>query len=158
MNKTVLFCMFAVLLFAGFITAGDKSGEKIDWQVISSGGGMGGSSTNYTLSGTVSQTATGEGSSTSYGVTHGFWQDFSIQSGCASPGDADNSGGINLLDITRLINYLYKSGPAPVPYAVASGDPNCDCNVNLLDITFLINFLYKSGAAPCDCATWLSNC
>jgi len=27
-------------------------------------------------------------------------------------GDVDNSGTINILDVTYLINYLYKTGPA----------------------------------------------
>lgn len=62
-------------------------------------------------------------------------------------GDCNNDGSINILDITYLITYLYKNGPAPDP--LPSGDPNCDSNVNILDITFLISYLYKSGPAPC---------
>lgn len=62
-------------------------------------------------------------------------------------GDADNSGAINSLDITRLVNYLYKGGPAPVPL-VAVGNANGDMNLNILDITYIINYLYKHGPAP----------
>nr|MBN2278085.1 hypothetical protein [candidate division Zixibacteria bacterium] len=79
--------------------------------------------------------------------------------GCdCNPGEANNSGSINILDATYIINYLYKSGPAPKPYAKCSGDANCNCAVNILDATFLINYLYKSGPAPCDCATWSGSC
>jgi len=74
------------------------------------------------------------------------------------PGDANNSGNYNILDITHLINYLYKSGPPPTPYTLCSGDANCECAVNILDVTYLINFLYKFGPPPCDCPTWLSIC
>jgi len=74
------------------------------------------------------------------------------------PGDPNGTAVINALDITYLINYLYKHGPAPVPYPLCSGDANCDCVINALDITYLINFLYKHGPAPCDCATWVSHC
>jgi len=74
------------------------------------------------------------------------------------PGEANGNGTTNILDITYLISYLYKGGPAPVPYALCSGDANCDCTVNILDITYLIAFLYKSGPSPCTCEQWLANC
>ncbi len=61
-------------------------------------------------------------------------------------GDVNNDLSVNLLDITYLINFLYKDGPAPDNPPAA--DVNGDGNVNLLDITYLINFLYKVGAAP----------
>ncbi len=60
-------------------------------------------------------------------------------------GDANQSGTINALDITYLINFLYKHGPAPELYA---GDANASGTINALDITYLINFLYKGGPAP----------
>ena len=74
------------------------------------------------------------------------------------PGDADGDGTHLILDVTYLINYLYKNGPAPVPYALCSGDADCDCNVLILDVTYLINYLYKNGPPPCDCETWRSLC
>lgn len=61
-------------------------------------------------------------------------------------GDADMSGAINLLDVTFIINYLYKDGPAPV--LMQGADADSDGIVNLLDATFLINYLYKDGPAP----------
>jgi len=68
-------------------------------------------------------------------------------------GDADDSKAINLLDVTHLINYLYKGGPPPTPYACA-GDANMTINVNILDATHLINYLYKGGPPPIDgCCT-----
>jgi hypothetical protein len=62
-------------------------------------------------------------------------------------GDANQSGYINILDITILINYLYKSGPAPEPVPDVM-DVNGDNFLNILDVTYLINFLYKGGAEP----------
>jgi glucose/arabinose dehydrogenase len=61
-------------------------------------------------------------------------------------GDVNGSGGLNLLDATYLINYLYKGGPAPEP--AGSGDVNASGSINLLDATYLINHLYKGGPAP----------
>jgi len=63
-------------------------------------------------------------------------------------GDTNGDGAINILDITYLINYLYRGGPAPDPLGKA--DVNSDGTVNILDITYLINYLYKGGPAP-DC-------
>jgi serine protease AprX len=61
-------------------------------------------------------------------------------------GDANSSGVINILDVTYLINFLYKNGPAP--YTLYSGDANADETINILDITYLINYLYKDGPPP----------
>jgi len=61
-------------------------------------------------------------------------------------GDADGNDAVNLLDVTFLINYLYKDGPAPDPIEAADADGSG--TVNILDVTFLINYLYKSGPAP----------
>lgn len=61
-------------------------------------------------------------------------------------GDADGSGLVNILDVTRLINYLYKGGPAPDP--LEGGDSNGSGQLNILDVTYLINFLYKGGPDP----------
>ncbi|MEW5923039.1 MAG: dockerin type I repeat-containing protein, partial [Candidatus Zixiibacteriota bacterium] len=74
------------------------------------------------------------------------------------PGDANGNGAYNILDVTYLISYLYKGGPAPVPYPLCSGDANCNCTVNILDVTYLITYLYKGGNPPCTCDQWLINC
>jgi hypothetical protein len=67
-------------------------------------------------------------------------------------GDCNGDSVINLLDVTNLINYLYKDGPAPEP--IESADPNCDEAVNILDGTYLINYLYKDGPEPCYYQAW----
>ncbi len=61
-------------------------------------------------------------------------------------GDADDNGDINILDVTYLINHLYKSGPIPDPYP--AGDPDANGTLNILDITYLISYLYKNGPEP----------
>jgi hypothetical protein len=61
-------------------------------------------------------------------------------------GDANGSSTINMLDITYLISYLYRDGPAPEPEE--AGDANGSGSVNMLDITYLIAYLYKGGPEP----------
>ena len=60
-------------------------------------------------------------------------------------GDCNSNALLNMLDITFLLGYLYKGGPAPYPLEAADVDGNG--LVNLQDATYMINFLYKGGAA-----------
>ncbi|SYZ73313.1 Serine protease, subtilase family (modular protein) [Candidatus Zixiibacteriota bacterium] len=62
-------------------------------------------------------------------------------------GDANNNGSINILDVSYIINFLYRGGPPPVP--LASADVNCNGATNIIDVSYLISYLYKSGPAPC---------
>ncbi len=81
----------------------------------------------------------------------GQWSEYSDMAGTyVRPaficGDTDGDELINILDIVYLINYKYKSGPAPDP--LESADVNNDELVNILDIVYLINFKYKEGPEP----------
>ncbi|SYZ74381.1 exported hypothetical protein [Candidatus Zixiibacteriota bacterium] len=60
-------------------------------------------------------------------------------------GDANANGSVNILDVSYIINYLYRSGPPPVP--LQSSDVNNSGGTNILDVSYLINFLYKNGPA-----------
>lgn len=64
-------------------------------------------------------------------------------------GDCNNDGVINSADAVYLINYLFVSGPAPIPI-LQVGDVNCDGAVNSADVVYLINYLFVSGPRP-DC-------
>ncbi|SYZ72782.1 exported hypothetical protein [Candidatus Zixiibacteriota bacterium] len=60
-------------------------------------------------------------------------------------GDLNGNGSINILDVSFLINFLYKSGPAPSPMSIA--DVNNSGSVNIIDVSYLINYLYRQGPA-----------
>ncbi len=63
-------------------------------------------------------------------------------------GDANCSGNYNLLDVTYMVNYIYRGGSSPQ----FDGGCDCDCSYtsNALDITYMINHLYKGGPPPCQ--------
>jgi len=61
-------------------------------------------------------------------------------------GDVDCNCNYNLLDITYLVNYLYKGGPAPT--CEMGYDINADGACNVLDISHIVNYLYKGGVPP----------
>ena len=61
------------------------------------------------------------------------------------PGDANNSGEVNGLDVIYLVSYLKGNNPPPDPYL--AGDANGSCDVNGLDVTYLVAY-FKGGPAP----------
>ncbi len=74
-------------------------------------------------------------------------------------GDINKDGGITLVDVTLLINYLFKGGPPPSPDR-GIGDANCDGAVVLADVTYMTNHIFQGGPAPPICFKynyWFSN-
>lgn len=67
-------------------------------------------------------------------------------------GDSNSDAAITSADIIYAVNYVFKSGPAPVPCA-AVGDVNCDGSVTSADIIYLVGYVFKGGPAPCDACT-----
>lgn len=61
-------------------------------------------------------------------------------------GDVNGDWSVNILDVTYLINYLYRDGAQPPD--MNNADPNGSCAVNILDATYLISYLYRSGPSP----------
>ncbi len=69
-------------------------------------------------------------------------------------GDVNQDGVLDVGDVVFLINYLYKLGDTPLPFA-DQGDVNNDGIVELADVVLLINYLFKSGSAPQDAQRFL---
>lgn len=67
-------------------------------------------------------------------------------------GDLNLSGTYTSADVILLVNYVFKSGAAPLP-CPASGDCNCSGSVSSADIIILVNHVFKSGPAPCNVCT-----
>ncbi|UCD94682.1 MAG: hypothetical protein JSU69_01120 [Candidatus Zixiibacteriota bacterium] len=65
---------------------------------------------------------------------------------CELAGDANDDGAVNLLDVTYIIDWIYKDGPEPPCFDQADADGRQGGHI--LDVTYLINYLYKNGPAP----------
>lgn len=129
-------------------TPSPATGEQIPWQVLSAGA-TNGSSTNYSLGGTLGQTAPGIGSSTNYGVNGGFWQDFG-GSCCVLAGDFNSDGTLNIKDLTDHVKWQFKNASDPSCYSTV--DVNNDCTLNIQDLTDRVKFQFKGGAPlKCGC-------
>lgn len=141
--------MYILGILIGLIvpaSADNKAGEEINWRVISGGGSINGASANYLLGGTIDQTAVGPGTSASYRLHNGFWQDFGVTSCCDLPGDANNDGKVNVGDAVFVINYVFRSGPVPV--CLQKADANADTKVNVGDAVYIVNYVFRAGPAP----------
>lgn len=66
-------------------------------------------------------------------------------------GNFDYSAGdaINIIDVTYIVNYLFKLGPKPP--CDDEGDITGDRMINLLDLIYLINYMFKGGPIPPAC-------
>jgi hypothetical protein len=61
-------------------------------------------------------------------------------------GDTDASGGQpNIADLTYLVDYLFRYGPAPEPLWTANVDGTG--GVNIADLTYFVDYLFRYGPA-----------
>lgn len=149
-NLLIIFILLTSVSFA--------QSYRIDWWVISSGGGHS-QSGSYQLDGTIGQPIVGQSYSPNYRLGSGFW----VGVPAAAPacdytvGDANNSHSFNGLDVTYSVTY-FKGGPPP-PYTCecpphgtwyVSGDVNGSCSYNGLDITYGVTY-FKGGPGPLPC-------
>jgi hypothetical protein len=153
MKNKRIFCLllavFFLLLLSSNYAGNPKTGEEINWQVISNGG-TNGSSANLILKGTTGQTAVKRGTSASYELKHGFWQIFgtTCQGLC---GDANNDNSVNVSDAVHITNYVFIGGGEPQP-VMACGDANTDGGVNISDAVWITNYVFVGGGPPSTCS------
>ena len=81
---------------------------------------------------------------------YGFRVHVPLASCCILRGDADRSGAINVADLTYLVDFLFKGGPAPP--CLDEGDVDGSGGlINVADLTYLVDYLFNGGPAPPPC-------
>ncbi len=68
---------------------------------------------------------------------------------CVTRGNADGINGVNVADLTYLVDYLFKGGS--IPPCPEEGDVDAGGDINVADLTYLVNYLFKGGPPPTDC-------
>ena len=63
-------------------------------------------------------------------------------------GDVNADGHHTSADIIGLVNYVFKSGPPPLPVP-SCGDVNRSGSLTSADVIMLVNYVFKSGTPPC---------
>ncbi len=70
------------------------------------------------------------------------------------PGDANADGtGGNILDLTYLVDWIFRGGPGLC--VAATGDLNGSCTgPNIVDLTYLVDYIFRGGPPPkCACSS-----
>ena len=62
-------------------------------------------------------------------------------------GDMDFSVGLDISDLTYIVDYLFGGGPPPVPMECA-GDFDNDHSINISDLTAYVDYLFLGGPPP----------
>ena len=122
----------------------------LDWYSVNGGGDNKVTSASYQLGLSVGQAAAGAVAGATFKLGIGFW--YGVAGGSCPilvTGDVNLSTTLTSADIIYLVNYVFKSGPVPLP-CEAAGDVNCSNSVTSADIIYLVNHVFKSGPLPCD--------
>ncbi len=61
-------------------------------------------------------------------------------------GDANYDGNISLLDLTFLIDFIFREGAGSV--TVQSSDMNFDYEIDFNDVMYLVDFIFRGGPSP----------
>lgn len=157
-KTTILACLIAaVFLPVAGVQANEKSGERIDWQVISSGG-TAGVSVNYGLYGTAGQIVVGAGTSENFGLAHGFWEETSGGGGCCViRADINHDGGgPDISDLVYLVSYMFSGGPPPPCTSLVEYYDEADVNgdatgPDISDLVYVVTYMFSGGPAPVPC-------
>jgi len=64
-------------------------------------------------------------------------------------GDANGDGQLDIGDAVTILNYLFSSGPLPVPPEIV--EVNGDCALDIGDAVWLLSYLFVNGPAPIAC-------
>lgn len=62
-------------------------------------------------------------------------------------GDSNFDGSISILDLTYLVDFIFRGGEEPIPIKEA-GDFNCDISTNILDLTSIVDYIFRGGSLP----------
>jgi len=72
---------------------------------------------------------------------------FNLVSSNSSCGDVDGiAGPINILDLTYIVDRIFRGGPPPPNFANA--DLNNDGAFNILDLTVIVDYIFRGGQPP----------
>ena len=64
-----------------------------------------------------------------------------------TPGDVDHSNSVNIIDLTYIVDFIFRGGPGVTPEFM--GDLNGDCSsLNIIDLTYIVDLIFRGGPQP----------
>ena len=66
-------------------------------------------------------------------------------------GNINGIESIDIADLVYLVEYMFASGPPPVP--IGAADVDCTTEVDIGDLVYLVAYMFSSGDEPCE--QWL---
>lgn len=63
-------------------------------------------------------------------------------------GNIDGAGVIDIADMVYLVEFMFESGPLPIPYA--AGDVDCSGSIDIGDLVYLVSYMFGGGPLPCS--------
>ncbi|MFH1687769.1 MAG: hypothetical protein ABIE70_09645 [bacterium] len=133
-------------------TPASRAGEEINWQVLSSGGGMVQVGA-LTLGSTIGQSFAGTSTIGTNTLHSGFWQNWTTGPGCCViRGDVNHSGEAipDISDLVFMVNWQFLFGPEPVCQAEADVNGSGG-TIDISDLVYLVNYMFHGGSdlVPC---------
>jgi len=68
---------------------------------------------------------------------------------CIARGNTDGDGGINVADLTYLVDYIFFGGDTPP--CPEEGNVDASGGINVADLTYLVDYIFFSGDPPPPC-------
>jgi len=65
-------------------------------------------------------------------------------------GDTNNDNNLNILDLTFLVDVIFRGGP-PAECPEEADINNDEIPSNILDLTFIVDYIFRGGQTPAPC-------
>lgn len=62
-------------------------------------------------------------------------------------GDVNLDGSANIIDLTFLVDYIFRGGPGPILSETSDVDASCN-KANIVDLTYFVDFVFRGGPSP----------
>ena len=70
---------------------------------------------------------------------------------CATPGDANHDGKVDISDLTYYVDFMFSGGTGPI--CTEEFDVDSSCSLDISDLTYFISFMFSGGSVPAPCHT-----
>ncbi|KPL21264.1 MAG: hypothetical protein AMS23_09575 [Bacteroides sp. SM1_62] len=137
----MFFVVVCLLIGLTFSAVSKSQNFKLFTDGLDSFGGRAESDSFLLRIGSGGQTAVGPSEDSTFYAWQGY-----VHTAAFEHGDANADGNVTIADVVYMINYMFRSGPEPIP--LETGDVDGDNLCQIQDAVYLVNYLFKGGPPP----------